>query len=304
MKQNVLASLAVAVLLVLLAACSSSPAKNSPADSGAASNAASTTPEADTTAEEPAESATEDPKDRIIKLLANTPNHNDEVAPILATELEKLGYTLEFEVPTDSIIANKEVLEGFYDVAIGNHTAALNAFNEANNGNLVPAFLTTFAPNGIYSKKYASFDELPDGATISIPGDQANGGRPLIILQDAGLIKLKEGVDLTKLTPSDIIDNPRQFKFKTLDTAVLLRALDDLDAGFLYQSQRVKGGLALEDALGLESNEYKDFYIIAATRPELVGTPKLEALKQAYYSDAVKEFYKTRYDEGSIFYAW
>lgn len=295
MKKPVFAAIFLTIVILALAACGTK----------APNNGSSASPPVQTDA--PASvAATEEtnPEDRIIKLLANTPNHNDEVAPILAKEVEKLGFKLEFEVPTDSIIANKEVLEGFYDVAIGNHTAALNSFNEANNGNLVPAFLTTFAPNGIYSKKYASFDELPDGATISIPGDQANGGRPLLIMQDAGLIKIKEGVDVTKITPSDIIENNHKFKFKTLDTGVLLRALDDVEAGFLYQSQRVSGGLKLEDALGLETDEVKDFYIIAATRPELVGTPKIEALKQAYYSDAVKEFYKTRYDEGSIYYAW
>ncbi|MEK8132053.1 MetQ/NlpA family ABC transporter substrate-binding protein [Paenibacillus filicis] len=296
MKKSAFSILLSILTLILISACGSqasntsntpSAAKTQPEKSGDGAGASNTKPE-----------------DRVIKLLANSSNHNDEVAAILVKEVEKLGYKLEFKVPTDIIIANKEVVEGLYDAVLGNHSAALNAFNKANNTNLVPAFLTTFAPNGIYSKKYASFKDLPDGATISIPGDTANGGRPLLILQNAGLIKIKEGLDVTKITPSDIVDNPHKFKFKTLETGLLLRALDDLDAGFLFQSQRANGGLKLESAFGLESAEVKDFYIIAATRPELVGSPKIEALKKAYYSDAVKQFYQTRFDKGSIYYAW
>ncbi|MFF2481358.1 MetQ/NlpA family ABC transporter substrate-binding protein [Paenibacillus sp. NPDC058071] len=303
MKKSAFAILLSIMTLILISACGTQ-----------APNAGNTAPAANTQSENETGNKNSDsnkeagsndkPEDHVIKLLANSSNHNDEVAAILVKEVEKLGYKLEFKVPTDIIIANKEVVEGNYDVVIGNHSAALKAFNEGNNANLVPAFLTTFAPNGIYSKKYASFKDLPDGATIGIPGDTGNGGRPLLIMQNTGLIKLKEGLDVTKITTSDIVENPHNFKFKTLETGLLLRALDDLDAGFLFQSQRVQGGLKLEDAFGLESAEVKDFYIIAATRPELADSPKIEALKKAYYSDAVKEFYKTRFDEGSIYYAW
>lgn len=281
--------------VMFIAACGS--------NNGANTTGSSETPSS--TEESPkADTPSQKPEDTTIKLLVGTQNHNDEVAPILKEELARLGYTLEYKKPTDSIVANKEVLEGFYDAAIGMHTAALNAYNEANKSDLVPAFKTTFAPNGIYSKKYKSFEELPDGATISIPTDQANEGRPLFIMQDSGLIKLKEGIDITKATPSDIVENPHDFKFKPVDTAVLLRALDDVDAGFLYQSLRVQGGFKLEDALGIEPAESESFYIIAATRSELAGSAKLEALKQAYYTQAVKDFYATKFDEGSIYFAW
>ncbi|WP_179232729.1 MetQ/NlpA family ABC transporter substrate-binding protein [Paenibacillus rigui] len=244
------------------------------------------------------------PEDVTIKLLASTVNNNDEVAPILKTELDKLGYKLEFKTPSDTNVGNKEVLAGNYDALIGMHTAALNTYNEAQKTNLVEAFKTTFAPNGLFSRKYKSLEQLPEGATISIPSDASNAGRPLFILQSKGLIKLKPGTDPTKTSPSDIIENPHKYKFKSVDTAVLLRALDDVDAGFLYQSLRIQGGFKLTDALGLESADAKDYYIIALTRPELIGSAKLKALQQAYFSAAVKDFYVKKYDAGSIYYSW
>ncbi|MEK8126732.1 MetQ/NlpA family ABC transporter substrate-binding protein [Paenibacillus filicis] len=243
-------------------------------------------------------------ENKTIKLLVSAVNRNDELAPILKKELEKQGYELKYEIPTDGIIANKEVLEGTYDVNIGMHTAFLKSYNEANKTNLVEAFKTTFSPNGVYSKKYKSLEQLPEGATISIPNDGTNGGRALVILQNAGLVKLKEGIQSTKLKPSDIIENPRKFKIKEVDNSVLVRALDDVDAGFLYQSLRIQAGFKFSDALAVESSEAKDFYIIAATRPELAGSPKLKALQEAYYSQAVKDFYLSKFDKGSIYFAW
>jgi D-methionine transport system substrate-binding protein len=280
-------------LLLILSACGSKNESSSAAPATAAASSATA-----------ASTKPEKAEDKTIKVLTATVNNNDEVAPLLKVELEKLGYKLEFKTPSDSNVANKEVLEGNYDATIGMHTGALNAYNEANKTNLVEAFKTTFAPNGIYSKKYKSFDKLPNGATISIPSDASNAGRPLFILQDSGLIKIKAGVSLIKATPADIIDNPHKFTFKPVDTAVLLRALDDVDAGFLYQSLRIQAGYKLTDALGIESANAKDFYIIAGTRPELIGSPKLKALQQAYYSQAVKDFYNKKFDAGSIFFSW
>lgn len=284
----------VFALLLILSACASK-AETKPAAVAVATTAPS--PSVASTQPEKAE-------DKTIKVLTATVNNNDEVAPLLKVELEKLGYKLEYKTPSDTNVANKEVLEGNYDVTIGMHTGALNAYNAANKTNLVEAFKTTFAPNGLYSKKYKSFDKLPEGAVISIPSDASNAGRPLFILQASGLIKIKSGVSLINATPADIIENPRKLKFKSIDTAVLLRAVDDVDAGFLYQSQRLQGGFKLTDALGIESADAKDFYIVASTRPELIGTPKLKALQQAYYSQSVKDFYNKKFDTGSIFYNW
>ena len=89
--------------------------------------------------------------------------------------------------------------------------------------------LTVNFPMGVYSKKYKSWDAVPQGATLSIPNDPTNGGRVLLLLQDKGVLKLKQGVGF-KPTVADIIDNPRKFKIVEVDAAQTARTLDDVDA--------------------------------------------------------------------------
>src|SRR4051812_34120120 len=102
--------------------------------------------------------------------------------------------------------------------------------------------LTVNFPIGIYSKKHKSFDALPNGATISIPNDPTNGGRALLLLQDKGLIKLKDGVGY-KPTPLDITDNPKKVKFVEIEAAQSPRVLDDVDAAVINTNYATQAGL-------------------------------------------------------------
>jgi D-methionine transport system substrate-binding protein len=92
--------------------------------------------------------------------------------------------------------------------------------------------LTVNFPIGIYSKKHKSLDALPNGATISIPNDPTNGGRALLLLQDKGLIKLKDGVGF-KPTPLDVTDNPKKLKIVEIDAAQPPRSLPDVDVAII-----------------------------------------------------------------------
>jgi len=240
-----------------------------------------------------------------IKVIVSEANFNSEVIEVVKKEVEKQGFTLEYKVIADGKVGNEEVDNGNYDANSLQTEVYMNSFNAANKTHLVTAFYTAFPPAGIFSKKYKSFQEVPDGATIGTSTDAANFGRTLIMMQDLGLLKLKEGVQPSNATEKDIIDNPHHYKFKGIDNALLLRALDDLDASLLYASQIIQGGfVAKKDALALESEKTNDYKYVVATRPELKDSPKMKVLQKAWQSDSVKNFYIKKYGEGGIYFLW
>ena len=66
---------------------------------------------------------------------------------------------------------------------------------------------------GLYSNSVHSVQDVPEGATVSIPNDPTNGGRALALLAKAGLITLKDGVGF-KATVADITSNPKNIKIQ------------------------------------------------------------------------------------------
>ena len=87
-------------------------------------------------------------------------------------------------------------------------------------------------PLGAYSSKYKKLDELPSGATVVIPNDATNGGRALLLLDKAGVIKLKDNKSITA-TPKDIVDNPKNIKIRELEAATLPRVLTQVDMALI-----------------------------------------------------------------------
>src|SRR5882724_7037069 len=104
-------------------------------------------------------------------------------------------------------------------------------------------------PMGVYSRKYKSWDTVPQGATLSIPNDPTNGGRVLFLLQDKGVLKLKDGVGF-KPSVADIVDNPRKLKITEIDAAQTPRTLDDVDAAAVNTNYATQAGLdPVKDAI-------------------------------------------------------
>jgi D-methionine transport system substrate-binding protein len=104
-------------------------------------------------------------------------------------------------------------------------------------------------PMGVYSRKYKSWDAVPQGGTLSIPNDPTNRGRVLLLLQDKGVLKLRQGVGF-KPTVADIIENPGKFKVVEVDAAQTARTLDDVDAGGINTNYATQAGLdPVKDAI-------------------------------------------------------
>jgi D-methionine transport system substrate-binding protein len=157
-------------------------------------------------------------------------------------------------------------------------------------------------PIGVYSKKHKSFEALPNGATISIPNDPTNGGRALLVLQDKGLIKLKDNVGY-KPTPLDITDNPKKIKFVEIEAAQAPRVLDDVDAAVINTNYATQAGLdPVKDPIARE-NPKGPYVNIIAVRSEDKDKPWVKTLVEAYRSPEVKRFVEEKF-KGSVLTSW
>lgn len=243
------------------------------------------------------------PEDRTIKFLMSDLGFNAEAVHVLKDEVAKQGYVLDWVVVNDIIQPNKMVDDGSADANSFQHEAYFDQF-VADHGlkNVTRAFYTILAPSGIFSKKYKSLAQIPDGATFSIPVDPANNGRALFMLRDKGLLKMREGVDVIHASQKDITANPHHYKFREIDQLMQMRTLDDVDAGFLFLNYALLSGFnPTRDALALEDASTLPYRGIVAIRKSLVGAPKIKALQNAYASEAFKQFYRGKYGDAVTF---
>lgn len=151
-----------------------------------------------------------------------------DMLEIVKPLLEKDGIEMKIVILSDNIqpneaLANKEVDANFFQ-----HPPYMEQFNEAKDANLVVAQHVYHAILGAYSKKYKSLEDLPEGAKVAVPNDTANLARSLQLLEKGGLIKLKEGADLTA-SQKDIIENPKKLKIVEIDLLTLSHSFDDVD---------------------------------------------------------------------------
>ena len=241
--------------------------------------------------------------DKIIRLIMSDGGFNAEVVPIIKDEVTKQGFTLDWVIVNDIIQPNLMLDEGLADANSFQHEPYFNQFVlDHQLKNITRGFYTVASASGLFSKKYKSLDQVPDGATFGIPVDPANNGRALFMLKDKGLLKLKDGVDVIHASVEDITENPHSYKFKEVDQLMLQRTLEDVDVGFLFSGTAVKIGLdPKKDALALEDWRTLPYRGIVAIRKDLVGSSKIKALENAYASDALKAYYKKRYGD-SIFF--
>lgn len=242
--------------------------------------------------------------DKTIKMIVTESAPSQEPTKIAQKILEQQGWKLEATYVTDIVQPNHVVSNGEYDANFFQHGAYLEQFKKDQNVDVEPAFYTYSSPAGVYSSKYKSATELPDGAKIALPVDPANNGRALALLDKAGLLKVTEGKSVIHLSQKDILENPKNFSFVEVDQQSLSKTLPDVDAGFLFARLGAEIGLTPEDALLFEEEEEALPYInLVAAKPGFMDTEKGKALVAAYHSDEVREWYKN-YLDGALTTPW
>lgn len=226
--------------------------------------------------------------------VAATPVPHAEMLEAVKPLLAKEGVELNIKVFTDYVQPNVQVAEGRLDANFFQHQPYLDEFNRSKNADLVSALGVHIEPFGAYSSKVKTLDELKNRAQIAIPNDATNGGRALMLLEEAGLITLREGAGVTA-TPRDIIDNPKRLRIRELEAATLPRVLNQVDMALINTNYALEAGLnPLEDALIIEGAD-SPYVNIVVVRTDNIDSEAVQKLVAALRSDALQEFLLERY---------
>ncbi len=249
-------------------------------------------------ADEPAE-----PKGKITVAASPTPHAEilAQAKDILAAE----GWTLEVTEFEDYVQPNLVVESGEFDANYFQHVPYLDNFNEENGTNLVSAAGIHYEPFGIYPGKKASLNDVSDGDTIAVPNDTTNEARALLLLQDNGLIKLKDGAGLTA-TVLDITENPKNLKIQELEAAQVSRVRDEVAFVVLNGNYALEAGLSVgKDAIAYETSDSeaaRTYVNIIAVKSGNESSEKTQALVKALKSAEITSYIEETYDGAVIPY--
>ncbi|WP_439863524.1 MetQ/NlpA family ABC transporter substrate-binding protein [Pseudomonas antarctica] len=228
-------------------------------------------------------------------VVAATPIPHAEILELVKPTLAKEGVDLEIKVFTDYVQPNTQVAEKRLDANYFQTLPYLENFNKGKGTNLVTVIGVHVEPIGGYSKKIKNISELKEGATVAIPNEGSNGGRALLLLQKNGLITLKDPTNPLS-TLKDIASNPKNLKFKELESALLPRVLDQVDLDVINTNYALEAGLnPAKDALIIEDSKspYVNFLV---ARPDNKDSDAIQKLAKALTSPEVKAFIEKKYN--------
>ena len=234
--------------------------------------------------------------DKIIIGASNVPHAEilEQAKPIL----EKDGIELEIVTYTDYVVPNKALAEGELDANYFQHIPYLESQIKENDYDFVNAGGIHIEPIGVYSKKYKSLDELPKGAEIIMSSSVADHGRILTMLENQGLITLKEGIDKTTATVDDITENPKELKFKTDVEAAMLPQIynnEDADAILINSNYAIDAGLnPVEDSIAIEDADSPYVNVIAVQSGD-EDSDKIKKLVEVLHSEEIQDFINKEY---------
>ena len=206
-------------------------------------------------------------------------------------KLKKLGYNVQSKVFDDSVQPDVALAEGSIDCNWYQHEPYLKSYNEKNGTNLVMVEPKTFYPLfAMYSDKWDSVDELPDGATIGLCNDATNQARGLHLLESQGLITLDDSVESP--TMYDVKENPHNFKFIEAEMSVLPQSIKDVDAICLAAGHMVNAGLSADGYL-CQSDDNDTYAVGFAVRAEDKDAQWIKDIAETVQCDELAEYFKT-----------
>lgn len=299
MKKRVLSSILAGVLAVsVFAGCGSKTEDNSQA---AADN--STTPATEAAAEESTEAAGGTVESKgTIKVAASATPHAEILAaakPILAEQ----GWDLEVTEFDDYVLPNEVVESGEMDANYFQHVPYLDSFNEEKGTHLVEVGKIHYEPFGIYPGTKSSLDDIADGDVIAVPNDTTNEARALLLLQDNGIITLKDGAGL-EATVNDIAENPYNVEIQELAAESVARVADEVAYVVLNGNYALQAGFSVaKDALAYEKSDSeaaKTYVNVIAVKEGNEDSEKIQALVDVLKSDEIKDFINEKYDGAVI----
>ena len=246
------------------------------------------------------DAASTDGAEATVLTVAATPEPHAKIlteyaAPLLAEQDIELKVT-EF---TDYVQPNEVVFNGEMDANYFQHINYLRDYNEQNNEDLVSVAKIHYEPFGIYAGKSSDLANIADGAVIAVPNDTTNEARSLLLLQQEGIITLKDPEDLAA-TPNDIAENPHNIDIREIEAAATPRALEDVDFAAINGNYAQEAGLHASDALVLEEASgiaFEEYANVIVTSSDKAEDERIAALVAVLTTDDFKAYLEETFGE-------
>jgi D-methionine transport system substrate-binding protein len=231
-----------------------------------------------------------------------TPGPHAEILEVVKPIAAKKGLNIEILEFSDYVVPNTALDSGDLQANSFQNAPFLDNQKADRGFKIESVALTVNFPLGIYSRKHKSWADVPDGASFAIQNDPTNGGRALLLLQDKGIIKLKDDVGF-KPSVADIVANPKKLKFIEVEAAQTARSLDDVDVASINTNYATQANLNPgKDAL-LQENPKGPYVNLIAVRSADKDKPWVKTLIESYHTPEVKAFVLEKY-KGSVIPAW
>lgn len=228
-----------------------------------------------------------------------TPEPHANILNLVKDDLKSEGIDLQIIEMTDYPTLNEVLEAGDIDANYDQHIPYMESFNKEKGFHLVNAGGIHVEPFALYSKKVSKTADLKKKAVIAIPNDPTNEARALLLLQEAGLITLREGAGINA-TPIDVVKNPLKIKFREIEAPSLPRILNDVDGAVINGNYALPAGLsATKDGLFVEGSS-SPYVNIIAVKSGNENKAEIKALVKALQSEKVKEYINKTYPNGEV----
>ena len=250
------------------------------------------------------ESSEKKTDDKKITVAASATPHA-EILEEAKTLLKDKGYELEVKIFDDYVQPNNVVESGEFDANYFQHVPYLERFNEEKGTHLVVAGKIHYEPFGIYPGTKKDLKDIAKGDKIAVPNDTTNEARALLLLQDNGIIKLKDGAGI-KATVNDIEENPNNIEIVELEAAQVPRVVNEVAYVVLNGNYALEANYTVKkDALAYEKSDSeaaKTYVNVIAVKEGNENSEKIKALVDVLKSDSIKKFINEKYDGAVIVY--
>ena len=226
-----------------------------------------------------------------------TPAPHAEILEVVKPILAEHNINLEITVFNDYVTPNTAVEDGSLDANYFQHITYMNGFNESDGTHLVSVGNVHYEPLGLYAGKASTVADLTDGAQIAVPNDTTNEARALLLLQQEGLITLKEGAGINA-TKADIVENPKNLDIVELEANQLPVRLQDVDMAVINGNYAIDAGLNVADALAIEDSEGEAgtaYANVLVVKEGHENDDAIQALYTALCSDEVRTYMEETY---------
>ncbi len=219
-----------------------------------------------------------------------------EMLNLIKEDLAAEGVEIEIKEFTDYALLNPSTVDGSLDANFFQHTPFVEEFNANSDTKLVSVGPIHIEPIALYSESITSLDELKEGDKISIPNDPTNEARALLLLEDNGIIKVKDRTSVN-ITPLDIVENPLNIEFLELESAQLSRTINEVAASVINTNYALEAGFnPADDSIVMEDGANSPYANILVVKEGRENEEAIQKLYKAMTSEKVKTFIQETYN--------